>query len=191
MHALRNGILVGLDMDGVIIDHTENKIALAKEIGFVIHPDDTPSDTIRKLIPEQFLNTFWDALYNNPKTALDAKLMSGVEDGLELLQNKRIPFVLISRRKDPFVAAELLKARGLWPRFFRDDNAFFVQEIEDKNTIAQARGVTHYVDDDIQVLDVLHDVRNRFLFDPQANFPASSGYLRVSSWPELTDHFSL
>jgi hypothetical protein len=183
-------VLLGLDMDGVIIDHTESKIALAKDIGFDITAKETPSDILRKIIPEEFLSAFWDTLYNKDATALSAPLMLGIEDALENLDQRGVPYVLISRRKDPLIAERLLKARGLWPRFFSADNAFFVKEIEDKNTMAQALGVTHYIDDEINVLEALHDVKNRYLFDPHAIFPASTNYSKFSNWIEAVAHFS-
>ena len=42
---------IGFDFDGVIIDHTKNKIKKAKELGYTIRAEEIPSEKLKKLIP--------------------------------------------------------------------------------------------------------------------------------------------
>ncbi|MBI5421403.1 MAG: hypothetical protein HZA35_03815 [Parcubacteria group bacterium] len=56
----------GFDMDGVIIDHTEMKMRLAKDFGFDLKPEETPADVLRTIMPREQL----DVLKKNCMTIL-------------------------------------------------------------------------------------------------------------------------
>ena len=177
--------IIGFDMDGVIIDHVANKISVAKQFGFKVKKKDTPSDTMRTLLPE----TAWDkiqmVLFDRAEVALTPPLMPGVENVLKNLVEKEIPYFLISRRKKSPMAIRLLKVRGLWPKYFNKKNAFFVKSREEKNEKSAELKVTHYFDDQISVLDKLSSVKNRFLFDNVEAFK-NPPYRRIKSWKEVS-----
>jgi len=189
MKNVDNKKIIGLDMDGVIIDHTLAKIKLAKNFGFNLKPHETHPDIIKKIIAEPFLKKIKYTLYDDPDFYKSSLLMDGAKDGLKYIKKQNLPFVLISRRIDSSGAIKVLKFHGLWPQFFNKDNAFFVAEPEDKNVKAKEIGVTHYVDDQAHVIEKLIDVKNRFLFDNLGAFQDIVGYTRVKSWKELIRHF--
>lgn len=181
--------LIGFDMDGVIIDHTNSKLKLAKQFGFKLKPRETHSDIMRSIFDKPSYLRFQKALYYDPKIFKKTPLMAGAKAGLGVIKKSRLPFVLISRRRNPKISIEILKFYKLWPKYFNSKNTFFVLNPEDKNVKAKEFGVTHYVDDQIGVLKKLIDVENRFLFDNLEVFKDTSGYTRVKSWKELVDHF--
>lgn len=189
MKTVDNKKFVGFDLDGVIINHAPVKIKLAKRFGFNLKPEETPSEVIRTIIDKPTLEELQKSLYHDPKFFKSAPLMSGVKSGLLKLQKRGVPFVLISRRREPELAIETLKHHGLWPNFFNENNAFFVVEPEDKNIKARGIGVTHYADDELNILNELVDVENKFLFDNLGAFKNIRGYTRVKSWKELINHF--
>ena len=156
---------IGFDMDGVIIDHTEPKMRLAAKRGFSLTPEQTPSSVIREHIPEPALRELLEELYEDPGIALHSPLLPGAAEGLARVKASGIPFYLISRRRNPEVAVQILKKQGLWPAYFTEANAFFVKEPIDKEVHARRLGVTDYVDDEIRILNVLASVKNKFLFD--------------------------
>ena len=185
-------------MDGVIVDHAQRKVDLAKNFGFKIKKTETPSEIIKKLItPLATYRNFQRVLYDEPKTALFSPLMPGVKVTLTKIQKLKIPYFLISRRKKEETAITLLTKHGLWPKYFNRQNTFFVLEPEDKEIKAKALGITHYIDDEQKVLDVLRSVPNKILFDPLGVFKntspfrkvryKNSGYARVKSWKEIHD----
>lgn len=181
--------IIGLDMDGVVVDNTENKIKFAKKLGFDLKPEDTPADFIEKILPEDVLGKLRDFLYHNPETALGASLVDGAKDGLNLLKKLKIPYFLISRRKDPVIAKALLKKRELWPRFLNEENAFFVLHAEDKDQKAAELGVNVYLDDQPSVLEKLKSVRKRFLFDRFKKFgDLPFEHVKISSWKDFLSH---
>jgi|GEM_PF-522346 len=184
---MSNNILVkqfGFDMDGVIIDHTEMKMRLAKDFGFDLKPEDTPADVIRNIIPREQLDILKKRLYDDPVTGLLSSLMPGARDALHDITVSGTPFFLISRRKNPAMAIELLKTHGLWPTFFNENNAYFVNEPKEKNEHAHRLGVTHYTDDELGVLQVV-EVSHSFLFDHLGVFKEDPSYVHVQSWPTL------
>jgi hypothetical protein len=178
--------LIGFDMDGVLIDHTGIRIELARRYGIELAPKDTPSDILRTVIPNEERWAIQNAIYNDPAMALEAPLMAGAEKGLEILSSAGIPFVLISRRKDPQLAIRLMEARGIWPRYFNERNTTFVITPEDKDRRSTELGITHYVDDEMKVLAALTTVPHKILFDPHGAH-TDIPYILAGDWGALMD----
>src|SRR3989338_11478176 len=100
--------ILGFDLDGVLIDHTENKILLASQLGFQLNPEQTRSDIIHNFIPWESAQKLKDMLYNDPLYALEPALMSDAVEALTALQNQNIKYFLISRRHVPELAVKLM-----------------------------------------------------------------------------------
>ena len=75
---------------------------------------------------------------------------------------------------------KLLDALGLDARALR-----FCRERRDKAPICKRLGVTHFIDDRMDVLVHLTSVRHRFLFGPQKAGVNSEGVVRAESWAEI------
>ena len=186
-HTVDNKI-IGFDMDGVIIDHVPNKVKLAAEFGFNITKEQTPSEILRTIMPTPKYRELQNILYDHPEVGLSAFLMPGVKEVLAKIKDKKIPYFLISRRKNrenPSMAIKLLTRHGLWPEYFNEKNTYFVKEIEEKEFKAKELGITHYIDDERKVLTALVSVKHKFLFDYLGVFP-NSEYSRIASWEEIS-----
>lgn len=71
-----------------------------------------------------------------------------------------------------------------------EDNLHFCRRRREKAPIAEALGLTHFVDDRLEILGSLKTVPNRFLFDPvEEEVAKHRRYLgmviRVQSWAEI------
>ncbi len=185
----QRGFFIGFDMDGVIIDHTAFKLKLAEKFGFKLKPKETHPDIIKKIIKDPVLREIKRTLYEDSRFSKSSLLMDGAKYGLELIKKQNLPFVLISRRKDPKTSIQTLRFHGLWPNIFNSKNAFFVSEPEDKNIKAKELGITHYIDDQVDILEHLVDVKNKFLFDSFDIFKNNKNYSRLTSWEELLKLF--
>ncbi|OGN07942.1 MAG: hypothetical protein A3C61_02265 [Candidatus Yanofskybacteria bacterium RIFCSPHIGHO2_02_FULL_39_10] len=185
---MNNKIAVGFDMDGVILDNADSKIRIAKSLGFDIKLHHTPSEIIRTILPQVVLEKLQSILYDNHEVALSTPLMRGVRTIMADLSKKNIPVFLISRRKIPKVAIKILKKHLLWPKYFNDKNSFFVMHPEDKNFQAAQLGVTHYIDDELKIINALSSVKNKFLFDQFNVFDGADNYTKINSWPEFKKH---
>ncbi len=177
--------IIGFDLDGVIVNHAPLRIEFAKSRGWELTPHQTSSEIIEHILPPSILDELKYTLYSDPVMALSAPLMPGARESLAALTSCDAPLFLISIRKSDTTAIQLLEKHGLWPRCFSPKNAFFVAKPEDKDVKAKELGITHYVDDEIRVLNALVSVKNKFLFDPIASFAEYAGYARVTSWDEL------
>lgn len=181
--------ILGFDMDGVLVDNCPLKVEIANKMGYRIQLTDAPSEIIKDILKPEDMKALQAALYHDLKMSLGAKVMPGIVDLLRQIKSQNILYYLISRRSAPHIAIELLKARGFWPKYFNKSNAFFVGEPEEKNIKAKELGVTHYVDDETKILNILSDVPNKFLFDHLQVFPKALYYTKVSSHAELAKYF--
>jgi FMN phosphatase YigB (HAD superfamily) len=179
--------LLGLDLDGVILDHTEMKRALARKYGLSVSRRETSSDVFNELVSDDAKATIQHVLYDDQRHAFRAPFLRGAVRGLTELKRRGHPFVLISRRKDARMARRVLKAKGLWGPFFDARNTFFVERKKDKDRMAKKLGVRLYIDDQPSVLADLASVRRRFLMDPYGAYPDDTSYRRVASWREFLD----
>jgi hypothetical protein len=181
-------IKIGFDFDGVILDHTNSKINLASAMGFEITPAQTPSDVFENHLPPEVVERIKLAIYKIPQIALTSELMSGAREVLGSLKERGIDFYLISRRKVPVVAEQTLVKLGLWNEIFDETNTFFVEDIEQKAAKAVELGITHFIDDEKKVLDIMNTVSTKILFDQHQI--SESNHPKVSSWEELSRLFS-
>lgn len=178
-------IILGLDLDGVILDLTDVKIKAAQAAGFVLSPEDTPSEIIKHIIPEDIMGSIKHDIYSSPEHSTQTSLMEGSREGLQFLKENAVPYFLVSRRKTPEVAIQTLKRHNLWPRYFSEKNVHFVSRPQDKDGKAKILGLNCFLDDEESVLDCLSSVANRFLFDKYGVFKKTSSYPCVSSWQEF------
>lgn len=181
--------VIGLDMDGVILDHTRMRIRLAKKYGYTLKPVQTPPEVLKKHVPTPYRQLVKYFLYTHPDVSQKADLIPQIRLALQFFKKSNYPFFLVSRRREVELAVDILKKRGLWPTYFNEKNAFFVTTNEEKNEKAKALGITHYIDDEMRVLAALGSVKNKFLFDPHGALKKGD-YVRVKSWPELLKKLS-
>lgn len=176
---------IGFDMDGVIFDHSELKRDILKTMGYEVSLEETASLIVEKKLGEEKYREMQYLLYDDPKVALRPKLMPRVKEVLERARQQGVPFYLISKRHHSEIPQLLLKKYDLWPNYFNEKNVNFVKKKEDKNDVAVKYGVSHYIDDKIDYLDVVTAVPNRYLFDPFGVFVGQHSYTHIGSWPEF------
>jgi hypothetical protein len=66
-----------------------------------------------------------------------------------------------------------------------DNNTFFVSAAEEKNMKSKELGITHFLDDEKNVIDILTDVPQKFWLDVFNIFKDGDTYTRVVSWDEF------
>lgn len=178
-------IVVGFDLDGVIIDHTQNKMRIAQRYGITLSPEETHAERMGAHFTPEMYSLIKSQIYDSTDEALSAPLMQGAFLALTRLREVGVQYHLVSLQKNPMHAAHLLENRGLWGTCFTPENTFFAKNREEKYAIAQKLGVTHFVDDEPSVLDIMHEIPHRILFDARALFPEKTAYAHASSWKEL------
>ncbi len=175
-------LVIGFDLDGVIIDHSKNKDFITRKLGFSFKKSELASDILLTRLPIDISRQVQGFLYGHPKIALRPEIFEGIFDVLKLLKRKGVQYFLVSRRRNEKMAIKLLKKNKLWPHFFNSRNAFFVEKIAGKHEKAAELKISHYIDDQPSVLKELKSVENRFLFDPHDSHRHSRHHKKISSW---------
>ncbi len=178
-------MVIGFDLDGVIFDHTQNKIRIAARYGFMLTPQETHAEHMGALFPPEIYREIKSQLYDETDDKLAAPLMEGAFAGLATLREKGIHYNLVSLQKDPMHALHLIELHGLWGEYFSPSNTYFVGNGREKYQAAASLGVTHFIDDEPSILDVMSGIQHRVLFDMRGLFPEKKEFTRVKSWSEL------
>lgn len=183
---MKNNLVLGLDLDGTLADHTDIKLSLAKEFGFDLPAHQTASEVIKDIIPEAHYKEFQRKLY--AELSHLSQKMDFVEEALKDLRNLGWNFILVSRRKaDGHASARRwlnTNLNGLIP----ENKIFFVEEDADKNIVCENESVTAFVDDQTEVLRYLNPSITRILIDPFGNWdnkPSEDFIKRVKSWRDI------
>lgn len=179
-------ILVGFDLDGVILDHTTNKIRLAARYGVHLTPPETHAERMGSLLAPEAYREIKAELYNAPGELEHSTLMQGAFDGLATLRDYGVAYALISLQQNPIHAQHLLEHHGLWGTYFTPENMFFAKNGEEKSRFAGEIGVTHFVDDEANILALMPHIAHRILFDSFDQFTPDAPVVRVRNWTELT-----
>lgn len=177
-------LVIGFDMDGVILNNSVIKLKTARNMGIKVRPSQTPSEIIKKFFDKESYEKFKNTMYDSEKADIPP-IMPGAKSILSTLKRENIPFFLISRRKDPKIPRIILKKHKLWPQYFNESNAFFVIDPIDKNIKAAKLGITHYIDDELKIIKVLSSVPNKFLFDQFNVFEKSNDYKKIKNWSQF------
>lgn len=183
--SLEEGIIIGFDLDGVIIDHTQNKMQIASRYGIPLAPEDTHAEHMGAHFTPELYREIKSQLYDSTHEALGAPLMAGAFATLAKLREQGIQYFLVSLQKNPMHASHLLEERGLWGTYFTPENTLFAKNADEKHALASQIGVTHFIDDEPNILDIMTTIPYRILFDSRSLFPDKNEYEHVHSWSEL------
>jgi phosphoglycolate phosphatase-like HAD superfamily hydrolase len=185
MHTSTDNFCIGFDLDGVIVDHTQNKMLIASRYGITLSPEETHAERMSAHFTPEMYREIKMQLYDSTDEALDAPLMHGAYGAIAKLHEHHVPYFLVSLQKNPMHAAHLLERRGLWGKYFTPENTFFAKNPEEKYALASRLGVTHFIDDEPSILDIMHDIPHRILFDARELFPEKHAYQHAQSWSDL------
>jgi len=180
---------IGLDLDGVIIDHTNNKIRLAKKYGYFLKPAQTSSESLKKLLPAKIKSFIDYGIYG--KIGLSSKPMEGARETLKKITKAfSVPYV-ISRRYKKQIAIQWLKKNNFFPPLPRNQILFVKSDLK-KNNPCKKLGIDVYLDDKIKVLDNLTSVKYRVLFDPYGHHYKNppKNIKVVKTWEEFYKYLS-
>jgi len=165
MKKTKKQIIIGFDLDGVIIDNSQNKINFAKKLGFKIKKEDTPSFRLKNKIDKKLYPRLQNYIYT--KGTKESQPAKNVKKALGLLKKKGVKFYIISRRQPGLSRKEAKKwLKDHLAEFFNKDNIFFVKSDKEKEKIAKKLNVKIFLDDNISVLRHLESVPYKFLFLP-------------------------
>lgn len=177
------------DIDGVIIDHTANKIELAKKYGYNLKPAQTNSNIMEKLIPRKTYRIIQKSTYG--KISLSSKQIKNAKETIKKIAKLYPQIYLVSRRRhnNRKFTLQWMKNNKFFP-LLNPKNIFFVDADSDKNLICKKLGINVYLDDKIKVLNKLFSVKYKVLFDPYGHHYKNppKGIKVVKTWPEFYNY---
>lgn len=175
-------INIGIDLDGVIIDHTQNKIKIAESLKFKIKAKETQSEVLKKFLPKDKYIKLQKIIYN--EITLNAPPMFLVFKTLENL-SKNYKLFIISKRENnkSGLAWNWLKKYKIF-KIIPKENIIFVTTAEDKNFWCKKLNIKIYLDDKIGILDILYSVPYKIFFNPH-KILHNKKYLEINSWQEF------
>ena len=178
---------LGFDLDGVIIDHTSNKLHKARELGYQLEPHDTASAVMKSRMALPHYREVQKHIYG-PQTIT----APAIEGALETIEKLAFfcDLYIISRRDITSgmeqSAQAWLKKHGILEHT-AEKQIFFVPHdiVGAKDEVARKFGIRVYLDDQLKILHELPSVAVRILFDPFWAETAPHPFLTIKKWQEL------
>ncbi len=152
---------IGIDLDGVIIDHREHKRLLAGEYGIALELWQTNSNVIRKHVPEEVLENLQGELYGAM-----TKKAPPVAGALELLPTLKAEVYIVSARRLDTIryAQDWLIGNHVYDAV-PAERIFFCGTDDEKRGYCDRLGIDLFLDDKISVLESLGAKTKRVLYD--------------------------
>lgn len=152
---------IGIDLDGVIIDHREHKRRLAAARGFTLERWQTNSNVMSRFVPHEAYEQISRQLYTTMTP--EAAPVPGALETLAKLQDEL--YIVSARNADSVRYAQqwLLKHRvyDLVPA----ERIFFCGTGAEKRGYCERLGLSLFLDDKVSVLDVLPFATTKVLLD--------------------------
>ena len=174
-------INIGLDLDGVLIDHTENKIRVAKSFGFRLIPKETQSEAMKHILPKKEYKRLQKIIYG--KMTMDAFPTPKVFKILQKLSPKHNLFIISRRKgKDANMAWRWLKKYQIF-NIIPKKHIFFIEK-GDKKFLCKKLKIVIYIDDEVKILKKLSSVLYPILYNPH-RVSTNQKFLEIKSWKKL------
>lgn len=180
---LKRPLKVGLDFDGVIVDHTKNKIKVVKELfGIAIKREQAQSEVLKKLLSERRYKRVKKLIYG--KMSLKSKPISGAIAAIKQLKEEGFDLFIVSRRNNPKIPLAWLRKYSLLKTISRA-KIFFVKNEEAKAKKAEKLKLDVFLDDKTKVLKQMKSVSNRVLLNFYKLKGLRGDWENVNSWQEF------
>jgi 5'(3')-deoxyribonucleotidase len=152
---------IGIDLDGVLIDHREHKQMLAGEYGVALEPWQTNSNVIRQHVPAELMPNMQSALYG-PLTRT-APAVAGALERLRALKTET--YIISARRVETIRHAQDWLINHHVYDSVPAERIFFCGNDDEKRGYCDRLGIDLFLDDKISVLEALGGITKRVLFD--------------------------
>lgn len=152
---------IGIDLDGVLIDHRDHKRELAKQRGISLEWWQTNTNVMGRFIPEALYRDLRNELYG--ALTLSAPPVEGALAHLAAIKSDI--FLVSARSADAIRFAQEWLLRHHIYDLIRAERIFFCQTGDDKRGHCERLGLDFFLDDRKKVLDALPLSMTRALFD--------------------------
>lgn len=175
---------IGLDFDGVIVDHCEHKLRAAVSHGVRIEPWQANSNLMHRYMhPEDYVcvqnRVYCDLTEHAPPVRGALEHMARLEGELHIVSARRAGSISF--------AQEWMRRHGVYD-IVPPEQVHFCDEGRQKAVYVERFGIEVFLDDSLSVLRALPDRVDRYLFDEHDSTRRVGKRHRftvVSSWPDF------
>lgn len=158
---MRPPLRIGIDLDGVLIDHREHKRKLASEYGIALEPWQTNANLMRKFVPEEVYRALQGALYG--QLTREAPPVFGSLEHLPQIKSEL--YIVSARRADTIrFAQDWIAAHRVYD-VVPAERIYFCGSDAEKRGYCDRIGIDMFLDDKVSVLEALSGRTKRVLFD--------------------------
>lgn len=183
---------IGLDLDGVIVDHTIHKMRVAKSFGFVVRKNQTHEAILKQLMPEEKYRALQAKVYGS--MSLGAKPVPSAKATIRKIARRGHKLFIVSRRGEHAREALSWLSRHRVLDSVSRGNVTFVNEDAGKADVVKKLNIEIFLDDKPSVLDHLTAITHPVFFNNFRVHINSARYREVHSWEEflnLIDEMSI
>lgn len=158
---MRHPLRIGIDLDGVLIDHRGHKRALAQEYGFALEPWQTNANVMHRYVPEEIYRPLKESLYS--RLTREAPPIAGALQRLPEI--KAEVYIVSARRADSIRFAQDWLVNHRIYDIVPAERIYFCGNDEEKRGYCDRLGIDMFLDDKVRVLEALSGRTKRVLFD--------------------------
>lgn len=177
-------MIIGLDFDGVIIDHHENKMRLAKELGYKLERRQTNTNLMRQFLPSDKAEELAANLYTT--STLEAAPVSRALETIAKLPKET--YIISARTKETVKFAKEWMTKNKLFDLIPQERIIFCRNGPEKGPLCEQLKITHFLDDKFSFLKYLPIKTKKILFDEDdvaAEINVSSEIQVVGNWGEF------
>ena len=152
---------IGIDFDGVIVDHRPHKLRLAGELGFALESWQTNTNVMHDYLSEEAYRSVQKPLYD--ELTVLAPPVSGALETLARLPGEL--YVISARRPESAASARAWMVKNGLHAIVPSERVIFCASGRDKREHCERLGISLFLDDKISYLGHLPTDIRRVLFD--------------------------
>lgn len=172
---------IGIDFDGVIVDHRPHKLKLAGALGFALEPWQTNTNVMERYLSEDAYRSVQKPLY--AELTVQAPPVAGALEALARLPGEL--YVISARRPENTVSARSWMVKNGLHAIVPKERVLFCASGRDKREHVERLGISLFLDDKISYLGHLPETIRRVLFDEDgiaARVEVPPEFEVVASW---------
>jgi hypothetical protein len=181
---MKSPLRIGIDFDGVIVDHRAHKLRLAGELGFALEGWQTNTNVMGDYLDEEAYRAVQKPLYD--ELTVQAPPVFGALETLANLPGEL--YVVSARRPENTISALAWMEKHGFHDIVPPERVIFCPRGRDKNEHCERLGISIFLDDKIKYLGHLNDTIRRVLFDEDGiagRVAVPSEFEVVTSWREF------
>lgn len=174
---------IGIDLDGVLIDHNEHRLQLAREFGYEIEPWQVNTNVMKDLMPDVY-RVIQDRLY--ARLTETAPVAAGA---LEAIAAVPADFYIVSSRTPVSIRfAQDWLGKYRFYDYIPAERVLYCGSADDKRSYCQRFRLDFFMDDKLSLLQKLPPTTRCLLFDQDGiagRIDVSDDIDVVTGWDEF------